>query len=30
MYDSGRRQLPEKYRILLEEYFRRLPEAEVN
>ena len=25
MYDNGRRQLPEKYRILLEEYFRRLP-----
>lgn len=25
MYDNGRRQLPEKYRILLEDYFRRLP-----
>ena len=25
MYDKGRRQLPDKYRILLEEYFRRLP-----
>ncbi|MGE4614133.1 MAG: hypothetical protein AAEJ46_07360 [Planctomycetota bacterium] len=26
MYDNGRRQLPEKYRILLEDYFRKLPE----
>ncbi len=25
MYENGRRKLPEKYRILLEEYFRRLP-----
>ncbi|MEM7262687.1 MAG: hypothetical protein AAF488_11910 [Planctomycetota bacterium] len=25
MYESGKRKLPEKYRILLEEYFRRLP-----
>ena len=25
MYEIGRRKLPEKYRILLEEYFRRLP-----
>ena len=26
MYDNGRRKLPEKYRILLEDYFRKLPE----
>ncbi|MBT6783469.1 MAG: hypothetical protein HOA95_01495 [Planctomycetes bacterium] len=26
MYDNGKRQLPEKYRILLEDYFRKLPE----
>ena len=26
MYDNGRRKLPAKYRIHLEEYFRRLPE----
>lgn len=24
-YDNGKRQLPERYRLLLEEYFRRLP-----
>lgn len=28
MYDNGRRMLPEKYRVLLEEYFRRLPVGE--
>ncbi len=27
MYDNGRRKLPEKYRILLEDYFRKLPES---
>ncbi|MFQ5654044.1 MAG: hypothetical protein ACE5GW_04860 [Planctomycetota bacterium] len=26
MYDNGRRKLPEKYRMLLEEYFRKLPD----
>ncbi|MGE3163445.1 MAG: hypothetical protein AB7O52_00915 [Planctomycetota bacterium] len=25
VYDNGTRQLPERYRLLLEEYFRRLP-----
>lgn len=25
MYDNWRRTLPEKYRVILEEYFRRLP-----
>ncbi|MCI0651248.1 MAG: hypothetical protein L0Z55_05135 [Planctomycetes bacterium] len=25
MYDNGQRKLPEKYRLVLEEYFRRLP-----
>lgn len=27
MYDNGRRKLPEKYRVLLEDYFRKLPES---
>lgn len=27
-YDNGARQLPERYRLLLEEYFRRLPLTE--
>ena len=27
MYDNGRRTLPEKYRLVLEEYFRRLPQS---
>ncbi len=26
VYDNGKRKLPEKYRILLEDYFRKLPE----
>ena len=28
MYDGGARKLPEKYRILLEDYFRRLPKSD--
>ncbi|MFN0059709.1 MAG: hypothetical protein ACKVX7_14725 [Planctomycetota bacterium] len=28
MYDNGRRKLPMKYQVLLEEYFRRLPATE--
>lgn len=28
VYDNGKRQLPERYRLLLEEYFRRLPLAD--